>query len=226
MSVSVKQPPGSTAVLVNLPPLWNLSLRLRPTFTLASQPGRYTQGGERNNNAEPLRRKQPLTNPFIKQTESLNMWKESLRYSRLCLVQRKYPTSSSTTTTGATQAETHISCVLTCRPSKKVKEKCGGAKLLLTGNSDPFFFPSRARRLWTAGGCMRGGCVAAAWRCTHLSSAGSPERSAVRFGSSTGPGQKVAHGPSGWRSSPPTLRWGRSSPDPAWGPQTSRGPQA
>lgn len=26
--------------------------------------------------------------------------------------------------------------------------------MLLTGNSDPFFSPSRARRLWTAGGCM------------------------------------------------------------------------
>lgn len=44
-------------------------------------------------------------------------------------------------TTGATQAETHINCALTCRPSKKVKENCGGAKLLLTGNSDPFFSP-------------------------------------------------------------------------------------
>lgn len=163
MSVSVKQPPGSTVVLVNLPPLWNLSLRLRPTFTLASQPGRYTQGGERNNNAEPLRRKQPLTNPFIKQTESLNMWKESLRYSRLCLVQRKYPTSSSTKTTGATQAETHISCVSTCTPSKKVREKCGGAKLLLTGNSDPFSFPHvlAAFGQWAAA-CVAAACVASA----------------------------------------------------------------
>lgn len=54
-------------------------------------------------------------------------------------MQRKYPVSSSTKTTGATQTETHSSSVLACRPSNKAREKCGGVTLLVTGSSDHLF---------------------------------------------------------------------------------------